>query len=293
MRIVFIGCVKFSARALTVLLQEGAELVGVVTKEHSSFNADFFDLASICRQQGVPFHHTENVNSSSTLHWIREKRPDIMFCFGWSSLIKKELLQLPPMGIVGFHPAALPQNRGRHPIIWALALGLNKTASTFFFMDEGADSGDILSQAEVPIDYTDNAGSLYEKISCQALNQIGDFLPLLTAGTYVRHPQDHARANYWRKRSSKDGLIDFRMSSYAIYNLVRALSEPYVGAHLDYRGQEVKVWEVREENGDMENFEPGKVLHVEEDTVLVKCAKGAVRICRHQFAALPRVGEYL
>jgi len=58
----------------------------------------------------------------------------------------KESLDLPHLGVIDFHPAALPANRGRHPIIWALVLGLQETASTFFFMDEGADSGDIISQ---------------------------------------------------------------------------------------------------------------------------------------------------
>jgi len=65
-----------------------------------------------------------------------------------SSLLKKELLSLPPNGVLGYHPAKLPQNRGRHPLIWSLVLGLEESASTFYFMDEGADSGDILSQKD-------------------------------------------------------------------------------------------------------------------------------------------------
>lgn len=293
MRILFIGSVTFSARALVTLIGEGVHPVGVVTKAYSSFNTDFHDLAPICQEHGVPFHHVEDVNSPSSLAWIADKRPDIIFCFGWSNLIKRRLLDLPPHGVVGFHPAALPQNRGRHPIVWALALGLTRTASTFFFMDEGADSGDILSQVEIPISYADNAASLYEKITARAMLQIVEFLPLLAKGPHPRRPQDHALANVWRKRSAKDGLIDFRMSSRSVYNLVRALSEPYVGAHLEYNGQVVKIWEVREEAWAEANLEPGKVLRVEEGTVLVKCSDGAVRLCRHDFPQLPQEGEYL
>ena len=59
-------------------------------------------------------------------------RPDIIFCFGWSRLIKEELLKIPKKGVVGYHPAMLPKNRGRHPLIWALALGIKTTGSTFF-----------------------------------------------------------------------------------------------------------------------------------------------------------------
>ena len=81
-----------------------------------------------------------------------------------SRLLKEEILSIAPFGVVGFHATALPANRGRHPIIWALVLGLSETASTFFFMDEGADSGDILSQYKLSISENDNAESLYKKV---------------------------------------------------------------------------------------------------------------------------------
>jgi methionyl-tRNA formyltransferase len=83
------------------------------------------------------------------------------------------------LGVVGFHPAALPENRGRHPLIWALVLGLEETASTFFFMDEGADSGDLLSQRRISIEPADDAGSLYARITEVAMCQIREFVPLL------------------------------------------------------------------------------------------------------------------
>ncbi len=293
MRIVFIGCVEFSARALLALIEAQAEVAGVVTCRQNSFNADFADLGPLCTGAGLPLHLTADVNSAETLAWIRSRAPEIVFCFGWSSLIKRDLLSLPPMGVIGFHPAALPRNRGRHPLIWALALGLEETASTFFFMDEGADSGDLLDQRPVPIHYADTARTLYDRVTATALEQIRDFLPQLQLGTFVRAPQDHHLANTWRKRGKKDGLLDFRMSSRGIYNLVRALTHPYVGAHALYREQEVKVWEAREAVTADRNLEPGKVLAVEGDALLVKCGEGAVWLLRHEFAPMPKTGEYL
>ena len=88
-------------------------------------------------------------------------------------------MDLPLLGVIGFHPAALPANRGRDPIIWALVLGLQETASTFFFMDEGADSGDIISQEYLIITDSDDAGILYEKITQTALKQLREFVPRL------------------------------------------------------------------------------------------------------------------
>ena len=65
------------------------------------------------------------------------------------------------MGVLGYHPTKLPANRGRHPLIWSLVLGLKQSASTFFFLDQDADSGDIISQKDFEILNTDDALALY------------------------------------------------------------------------------------------------------------------------------------
>lgn len=119
-------------------------------------------------------------DQSAMAQWLRELHPDYIYCFGWSYLLRKEILDLPKCGVIGFHPAALPHNRGRHPIIWVLVLGLNRKASTLFFMDEGADSGDILSQKTVLVYETDTAFTLYERITGTALEQLEQFTACLT-----------------------------------------------------------------------------------------------------------------
>ena len=293
MKIVFIGTVEFSQKALQKLIEIDAEVVGVCTKEKSSYNSDFADLTLLCQENHIPFRYVKNINSKENIEWTSSLKPDIIFCFGWSSLMKKELLTLAPMGVVGYHPAKLPQNRGRHPLIWALALGLNKSASTFFFMDEGADSGDILSQKDFEILDTDNAQTLYEKVINVALLQIERFVPQLENNSYQRVEQNHEQANVWRKRGKADGRIDFRMSSRAIYNLVRALTKPYIGAHIEVEGRDIIVWKVRILESNQNNIESGKVLESNHDTIIVKTYDGAVEILEHEFEELPKVGEYL
>lgn len=248
LRILFIGTVQFSEAALKKLIDINANIVGVITKKESSFNADFVDLSTLAKQNNIPFLHVKSANSNEAIKFIKERKPDVIYCFGWSEILKKDILNLPRMGVIGFHPAKLPQNRGRHPIIWALFLGLNETASTFFFMDEGADSGDIISQEIVPINYEDDAYSLYRKITEVALKQIEKFTLELEVGSFKRIPQDNSKANYWRKRNELDGVIDFRMSSRAVYNLVRALTKPYIGADVLYKGKKYKVWKAKEED---------------------------------------------
>lgn len=293
MKIVFIGTVEFSKKALQKLVDIDAELVGVCTKEKSSFNSDFADLTPICKENKIPFNFVEDINSKESINWIKDLNPDIIFCFGWSSLIKNELLSLAPMGVVGYHPAKLPQNRGRHPIIWALALGLKRSASSFFFMDDKADSGDIISQKEFEILDSDDAKTLYDKIIQLALIQIEDFVPQLKDNTYTRIKQDQALSNVWRKRNKADGKIDFRMSSKAIYNLVRALTKPYVGAHIEYKEKDISIWKVKIiENNDI-NIESGKVIESSKEKLIIKTYDAAIEILEHEFKEVPKVGEYL
>ena len=293
MRAVFIGTVEFSLRSLEKLIGLNVNLVGVITKESSSFNSDFVDLKSLCISNGIPCLYVDDINSLDSIKWIKDLNPDVIFCFGWSSLIKKEILNIAPMGVVGYHPTKLPMNRGRHPLIWALALGLEESASTFFFMDEGADTGDILSQVDFEISYQDDARSIYDKVNDIALCQIEDFIPRLKQGKYSKVKQDGLRSNSWRKRNEIDGLIDFRMSSRAIYNLTRALTKPYVGAHIKYRGKNISIWKVKEVDVVKENIEPGSVLNANNKSFIVKSYDGAVEVIGHDFKILPQVGEYL
>ena len=293
MRVLFIGTVEFSLHALQKLLELKVNLVGVCTKNTSDFNSDFVDLSSVCLPNSIPFLHVEDINASKNVEWIKNLSPDVIFCFGWSSLIKKEILNIAPIGVIGYHPTKLPQNRGRHPLIWALALGLKESASTFFFIDEGADTGDILSQVDFEISYQDNAQTVYDKVIDIALTQIESFIPELEQGKYSRVKQDELFSNSWRLRNEMDGLIDFRMSSRAIYNLTRALTKPYVGAHIKYRGKNTTIWKVKEINFTDENIEPGSVLIVTDKTFIVKSFDGALEILVHDLKIMPKVGEYL
>lgn len=294
MRIAFLGSVRYSRDFLRRLLElPGAEVVGVATREASSFNADFASLAPLAEAAGLPCLLVRGNDQAGLAAWLRGLAPDVAYCFGWSTLLRPEVLAIPRLGIVGFHPTALPANRGRHPLIWALALGLQETASTFFFLDEGADSGDILSQEPVAIGEEDDAGTLYARVTEVALRQIETFTAQLAAGTHPRTPQDHAQATTWRKRGRADGLVDFRMSARSIHNLVRALARPYVGAHCLYQGLEVKLWRTARVTGAPPDREPGKVLAVEGERIVVKCGEEALALVEHEFPAPPAPGSYL
>ena len=292
-RIVFIGCVELSYTLFAAAIDAGANIVGLVTRASSPGNADFARLDDVATRYEIPVHFSKNINAEETVSWITGCRPDIIFCFGWSQLLKADVLSIARMGVLGYHPALLPQNRGRHPIIWALVLGLEETGSTFFIMDEGADSGGIVSQRQLPITHQDDARSLYERVSRTATEQLQGLLQSIEKGSLDPVPQRMEIASSWRKRSASDGQIDWRMPATGIYNLVRALRPPYPGATIDMNGQSCRIMRVDVVDEAAPNIEPGRVISVDGQVITVKAGIGVVRVIEHEIEGLPEIGSYL
>lgn len=296
MKILFVGCVKSSLELLCALLDENYTVVGVITKQSSPFNSDFCDLTSICKLNDIPFIQFEGKCWENAIGFATTCAPDVLYCFGFSHLLPPELLQIPVLGAVGFHPARLPFNRGRHPLIWALALGLKSTASSFFMLEATADAGDIVSQVEVSINPTDDAGTLYRKVMECATKQVIMLTQQFLNGTVSRTSQKGVPSNSWRKRDFRDGVIDFRMSGSSICNLVRALAAPYPGACFCYQGNYYSVWRAQtlsETTENLENIEPGKVLSVESPSCFtVRVSDGILKILEASPIELQE-GDYL
>ncbi len=298
MKIGFIGCVESSLIAINVLLSmkgRGIEVVAVITKNKSTFNADHVDLSEVCKEQHIPYHFEDSKKKSDSLEFMRAYQPDIIYCFGWSFLLDSEFLKMSPKGVIGFHPAKLPQNRGRHPIIWALVLGLESTASTFFKMEHGADTGPILNQVDISISPEDDANDLYQNVLTNIKFQIKEFTLQLANNTAEFKVQDHSKATSWRKRTRKDGLIDWRMRAEDIYNLIRALSKPYPGAEFEFLGDLVPVLRSKvSDNQFLKNIEPGTILEAGNHRILVKSGGNtAIWLLDLEMKKLPLLGEYL
>ena len=294
MRIIFFGSVKFSKACLEKLIEDKYNIVGICTLKESNFNSDFFDLSIIAKKEKISYIYYNNLDVNENIIWIENLKPDIIFCIGWSKILNELLLKIPKLGVVGYHPALLPANRGRHPIIWALNLGLEETGSTFFFMDRNADSGPIISQKKIIISQEDDAQSLYKKLVLTARSQISEFVPLLVSNKLFAFKQDHSKANYWRKRNFKDGIIDWRMSSVSIKNLIRSLTKPYDGAVFIYKEKIYRVWKSELIDNQKINFEPGKILNVQgENEYIVKCGIGSIKIYKIEPEIILVKGEYL
>lgn len=296
MNIIFIGCVQSSLVLLNELLVNGFNVVGIVTKKNSDFNSDFRDLLPICKIYNIDIHYTKTGNDKDTYRFINDRDPDLIYCFGWSHILSKDILEIPNLASVGFHPAKLPMNKGRHPLIWALVLGLKSTASTFFIMEEIVDNGYIISQVEIDIRFEDDAQSLYDKVLSVAKKQVLDITDGFIKNNIKYLNTELMKDNVWRKRKKDDGKIDFRMSAESIYNLIRGLTKPYVGAHFEYNGKEYKVWKsnvIYDLDKVYENIEPGKIIEVYSDTsFLVKTGENLIKIIESDEIILNE-GEYI
>lgn len=294
MKTIFVGDVEFSKNVLKKLFDLNVDIIKVLSTS-SKRNSDKCNLEPLCKAHNTAFTSVDNINAPEVLKGLRALEPDVIICTGISTLLSAEFLALAKRGVIGYHPAALPDNRGRHPLIWTLVLGLKTLGSTFFWMDEGADSGPIISQATVEVAEDDYAIDLYDKMTQEALTQLETFIPRLKAGEEMAIPQNLQGSNCWRKRSKPDGKIDFRMSSLSIYNLVRALSQPYPGAHFVYQGVDISVWKTRRINGDgYENIEPGKVVEVtDQGYIRVKTGDGLIELQEFDPALPLNKGVYL
>lgn len=297
MNIFLLGTVEFSYNLYSHLLgnkdELGISIVGIASLKTQKINSDYKSLQDLADHYSIPFYLMDN-NQDHLRNLLIDSRADALYCFGWPFLLKQSVLEVPKLGCFGYHPAKLPHNRGRHPIIWSLALGLSETASTFFAMEPQADTGGIVSQVTVKIDDEDNAATLYSKLNKTACNQLITMTRDLLKGCLERTPQSGGTS--WRKRSRRDGIIDWRMSAINIHNLIRALHPPYPMASCLINEQEIAIKRSRilqASNENVENVEPGKILNISEEGITIKCGEGILEILEMIPALKVTKGQYL
>src|SRR5262249_15375446 len=145
-------------------------------------------------------------------------------------LIPEKIYQLPPRGTLAIHDSLLPEYRGFAPLNWSILNGEDHLGLTLFYVSESMDGGDIVAQKRIQIGPDDSAPAIYDRV-CQATTVlILETYPLLAAGTAPRSSQDYSKGTFTCARTPADGLIDWDLSTRAIYNRIRALTHPYPGA---------------------------------------------------------------
>lgn len=293
MRILVIGNIVITQNIILRLLNLKCNIVGVVSGK-KKLNSDFADIKKTCRKKNLSHYFTRDINNEATFKWIYKKKPDFIFCFGWSRLIKNKLLKVFKNKIIGMHPAKLPYNRGRHPLIWPIILGMKQSALTFFLLDKGVDTGQILDQKIFKISKTEKSYTLYQKVNQIALNRLPKILSKLKNLKIKNIKLISPKGNFWRKRNVNDGIVDWRMSAVDILKLINALNKPYIGCQFIYKKKLIKIWKGKIlKSKKFHNIEYGKVIKKMNNSYLIKCADYPILISNLEPNVNLKVGCYL
>ncbi|MGE5404067.1 MAG: PIG-L family deacetylase [Candidatus Saccharibacteria bacterium] len=229
-RVVFIGGLDDGYMAVEWLVEQPfLDLVGVfvIDEAVASTVSGFRSFDDIV---GEPVLH-KVIKIKEHIPEIKSLQPDLIIVIGFSQIIPRDILEIPRLGVIGFHSAVLPGRRGCSPIIWAMVDGLKETGVTMFFMDEGIDTGDVIAVKSFPIEPDDYSAQVLNKANQATLDLLKENLQAVLEGRSQRIKQDEALSTYTRKRGPADGEIDWNKPAQEIVNLIRALAPPYPMAH--------------------------------------------------------------
>jgi UDP-4-amino-4-deoxy-L-arabinose formyltransferase/UDP-glucuronic acid dehydrogenase (UDP-4-keto-hexauronic acid decarboxylating) len=266
-----IGCVGIEA-----LLNAGYEISAVFTHADDPREKTFFgSVAQLCAQHDIAVHAPEDPNHPLWIERINKLAPDFIFSFYYRHLLGENLLACARNGGFNLHGSLLPRYRGRAPANWVLVNGETETGVTLHRLVKRADAGAIVAQQRVSISATETALSLHGKLRTSAADLLSETLPLLGGGQLPGIEQDESRATYFGRRTPADGLIDWQQPASRLYNLVRAVTQPYPGAFCALGEHKLIVWSARVQAGN-DGQAPGTVLSCEplriacgEDSLLI------------------------
>ncbi|MBW4792973.1 bifunctional UDP-4-amino-4-deoxy-L-arabinose formyltransferase/UDP-glucuronic acid oxidase ArnA [Pseudomonas tolaasii] len=267
-----IGCAGIEA-----LLTAGYDIAAVFTHADDPKENNFYgSVAQLCARNGIPVHAPEDANHPLWVERIAKLNPDYIFSFYYRNLLSEPLLATASKGAFNLHGSLLPKYRGRAPANWVLVNGETETGVTLHRMVKRADAGAILAQQKVIIDRTDTGLTLHAKLRDAAANLLRDALPQLAQGKLAEHAQDESQATYFGRRTAADGKLDWNKPAEELFNLVRAVTQPYPGAFCAVGEHKLIVWQAEVVKGN-EGLAPGRVISVNplriacgEDSLVVK-----------------------
>lgn len=244
MKIAFCTCVQIGLSCIEAIHQIGGrfDLLLTLNDHKSKKKSGRIYLDEIAESTNTPLYKLNHINDPDVTNVLAKYDIDWLFIIGWSQIASENILSVPHKGIIGAHPTLLPIGRGRAAVPWAIIKGLDKTGVTFFKMDEGVDTGDILDQYEIPISQFETASTLYEKVNKAHVELIKQIWPKLLEDNIIGKKQEELHATYWEGRKPDDGELFECMSLMEVDRLVRATTKPYPGAFMKYQSHKLIIW---------------------------------------------------
>ncbi|MBT2292057.1 methionyl-tRNA formyltransferase [Paenibacillus albidus] len=280
MRIVFMGTPAFAVPSLQMLVEEGYNVVAVVSQPDRPQGRKKTLMPSPVKEAalalGLPVFQPERLRRPEAVTELAAYNPDLIITAAYGQILPKAVLDLPQNGCVNVHGSLLPKYRGGAPIQRCIINGEKVTGVTLMYMAEGLDTGDMISRVEVPIEETDTSGTLFDKLSLAGRDLLKAQMPNLLSGRVQATPQNDSEASYAPNLSRDDERIVWSAESREIYNRIRGLV-PFSGAFTLWNGETFKVWASELPRSGTAGPElPGTVLAVNESGVEVRTGDGSL-----------------
>lgn len=234
--------------SLAALVGSPVEVAAVVTNPDKPAGRGMDLRASPVKEEaernGIEVLQPRRAREPELEERLRALAPDVAVVVAYGSILPGSLLEVPPLGFVNLHFSLLPAYRGAAPVQRAVMDGAGVTGVSIMVLTEGMDEGPVLATREVPVEPSDTAGSLGERMAALGAPMLVDTIRRYAAGELRPREQDHSLATYAPKITTEEARIDWRKPAGAIADLVRGLN-PAPGAWTELDGKRLKVWGAR------------------------------------------------
>mgnify|MGYP000347923005 CR=1 FL=1 len=266
--IVYVSCTEAGYEVCRRLLAEDVPVDEIVSlgPEQAERNdvSGYYSFGSLADNHGIPTYYPETygMDTDADLGHFRDLDADLLIVNGWQRLVPGEILRTVTRGALGLHGSAygLPKGRGRSPMNWSLVEDLDRFLLSLILLDEGVDSGDIVTTTKYEITDHDDIRTLYYKLAVATTRMLFETLDPVLSGDHEVEAQT-GEPTYYPKRTPDDGAINWHDTTRDVYNLVRAVAEPYPGAFTEADGQRVFVWDAVPFSDDLRyDADPGTIV---------------------------------
>jgi len=298
-RIVFMGTPEFAEFTLRRLVEDGFNIIGVVTMPDKPMGRHGSVLQSspvkkYAVEQGIPVLQPEKLKDPLFVEQLRALKADLQIVVAFR-MLPEIVWSMPPMGTFNLHGSLLPQYRGAAPINWAIINGDKETGVTTFFLKHEIDTGDIIHQARIPILSDDNAGTMHDKLMALGADLTVRTLQDIISGNVKQIPQDSIPADELRpapKIFKETCRINWSQPTAKVHDFIRGLS-PYPAAWTVLQSpsapaQDFKIY-AAEPVADATAQAPGTITCDGRKNLIVSTADGALRLLDVQLAGKKRM----
>ena len=277
MKLVFMGTPNFSVPALKALAQSNHQICAVYSQPpRPAGRGKKLRLSDVHKEAldlGLTVHNPTSFKSDKDRTIFRKLKADIAIVVAYGLILPNQILSAPKFGCLNIHASLLPRWRGAAPIQRAIMEGDDETGVCIMKMEEGLDTGPVLSSRKIQITENDNAKILSERLSLVGSKLIVEVLDALSE--FKAYSQSAAGVTYARKIEKSETKIDWSLPAKTINRKIRALS-PFPGAWTEINGERIKLLASKVINKENE---PGMVL---DKGFSIACGQKAVEITEAQ-----------